>query len=75
MYEECLGPLCTVSCDDLGVGNLTVMASYEALTGPFVAISDYSFATPVCLLSPTYMRGRECVCERERERENEGMID
>jgi hypothetical protein len=48
MYEGCSGPLCTEQCSDAGVGNLTVMASYEAFTGPFVSITDYSYATPAC---------------------------
>jgi hypothetical protein len=48
MYEECLGPVCTIECTDSALGNLTVMTAEESLTGPFVSVSDYSFATPAC---------------------------
>lgn len=48
MYEVCEGPKCTVNCADVAVGNLTDMIPDEALTGYFVGISDYSFATPAC---------------------------
>jgi hypothetical protein len=48
MYQECVGPLCTVDCNAAGVGNLSAMIDQEALTGPYVGISDYSFATPAC---------------------------
>jgi hypothetical protein len=45
MYEECMGPVCTKTCNDLGIGNLTIMASEVALTGPYVSISGYSFVS------------------------------
>ena len=56
MYDECLGRLCTQGCREAVVGssdrgfdsNLTLMNEYESLTGPYVAISDYSYATPPC---------------------------
>lgn len=48
MYEECTSPTCTISCTPEGIGNLTMMTPEEALTGYFVGISDYSYATPGC---------------------------
>jgi len=49
MYEECVGPLCTEECSVKGQGtNITDMYKYEALTGYYVGISDFSYATPAC---------------------------
>eukprot|EP00616_Rhizochromulina_sp_CCMP1243_P012871 CAMPEP_0118963412 /NCGR_PEP_ID=MMETSP1173-20130426/1319_1 /TAXON_ID=1034831 /ORGANISM="Rhizochromulina marina cf, Strain CCMP1243" /LENGTH=383 /DNA_ID=CAMNT_0006911735 /DNA_START=20 /DNA_END=1171 /DNA_ORIENTATION=+ len=48
MYESCVGPICTEGCRYGAVGNLTEMGPYEALTGYYVAISDFSYATTPC---------------------------
>ena len=53
MTEQCVGPLCTIGCSDLGagvhkLGDLSDMSKDESLTGPYVSISDYSYATTPC---------------------------
>lgn len=48
MYEECLGRSCTLSCRTPAIGNLTNAETYEALTGYYVAISGYAYATAPC---------------------------
>jgi hypothetical protein len=49
MYESCVGPLCTEECTVKGQGtNITDMYKYESLTGYYVGISDFTYATPAC---------------------------
>jgi len=48
MYETCESTRCTIGSSIPGIGNISNMIPYESLTGPYVGISDYSFATPAC---------------------------
>jgi len=48
MYNECTDLNCTLTCDAQSIGNLTLMGPEESLTGPYVGISSFSYATPAC---------------------------
>mmetsp|Transcript_26353 Transcript_26353/g.58983 ORF Transcript_26353/g.58983 Transcript_26353/m.58983 type:complete len:428 (-) Transcript_26353:144-1427(-) len=52
MIKECTHRACTESCSAShpreGIGDLEDAATDESLTGYYVAISGYSFATPAC---------------------------
>lgn len=52
MTTECLHRKCTVACDDGSVrddiGNLTLMGPDVDLTGYYVPVTSYSYATPPC---------------------------
>ncbi len=43
MTSECLSPACTERCGFRGVGNLTVAAEEEGLTGFYVGISGWEY--------------------------------
>ena len=48
MYQECLSRACTEHCTRNDIGNLTVALEEEALTGYYVGIKGYTYATPPC---------------------------
>jgi len=45
MYKTCETARCTEECSTF---NLTDLVTYGPYTGPYAAVSDYSYATPAC---------------------------